>query len=74
MVYPCLRVDFLRVLVTGQKGYIGSRLVPWLEQPDHDVAGSENRPFAACIFGQDGHELERLRADVRDVETEDLQA
>ena len=30
------------------------------------------RVFEPCIFGRDGHELESIRADVRDVEAEDL--
>jgi hypothetical protein len=28
--------------------------------------------FEPCIFGRNGHELESIRADVRDVEAEDL--
>jgi nucleoside-diphosphate-sugar epimerase len=62
----------LRVLVTGHNGYIGSVLVPTLEQADHDVVGLDCDVFAACIFGQDGHEVESLRADVRDIQSEDL--
>ena len=30
------------------------------------------RVFEPCIFGRNGHELESIRADVRDVEAEDL--
>jgi nucleoside-diphosphate-sugar epimerase len=62
----------LRILVTGHNGYIGSVLVPMLEQADHEVVGLDTDIFAPCLFGQNGHEVESLRADVRDVEVEDL--
>jgi nucleoside-diphosphate-sugar epimerase len=62
----------LRVLVTGHNGYIGSVLVPMLQQGDHEVVGLDSDLFAPCLFGQNGHEVESLQTDVRDVETEDL--
>jgi len=62
----------LRILVTGHNGYIGSVLVPMLQQADHEVVGLDADIFAPCLFGQNGHEVESLRADVRDVEVEDL--
>jgi nucleoside-diphosphate-sugar epimerase len=62
----------LRVLVTGHNGYIGSVLVPMLEHAGHEVSGLDSDIFAPCIFGSNGHNVEALRADVRDVETEDL--
>jgi len=62
----------LRILVTGHNGYIGSVLVPILEHADHDVVGLDSDIFAPCLFGQNGHEVESWRADVRDVESADL--
>jgi nucleoside-diphosphate-sugar epimerase len=62
----------LRILVTGHNGYIGSVLVPRLEQAGHEVVGFDCDLFAPCVFGQNGHHVESLRADVRDVESEDL--
>jgi nucleoside-diphosphate-sugar epimerase len=62
----------LRILVTGHNGYIGSVLVPILEQADHEVVGLDTDLFAPCLFGEDGHEVESLQADVRDVDSEDL--
>jgi nucleoside-diphosphate-sugar epimerase len=62
----------LRVLVTGHNGYIGSVLAPMLEQADHEVVGFDSDLFAPCVFGQNGHHVEELRGDVRDVEGEDL--
>jgi nucleoside-diphosphate-sugar epimerase len=62
----------LRVLITGHNGYIGSVLAPMVEEAGHDVVGLDSDLFAACTFGSAEHEIESLRADVRDVETEDL--
>jgi nucleoside-diphosphate-sugar epimerase len=62
----------VRILVTGHNGYIGSVLVPLLEQADHDVVGIDSDIFASCLFGRNGHEVESLQADVRDIETADL--
>jgi nucleoside-diphosphate-sugar epimerase len=62
----------LRILVTGHNGYIGSVLVPLLEQADHDVVGLDSDIFASCLFGENGHPVESLQADVRDIESEDL--
>jgi nucleoside-diphosphate-sugar epimerase len=63
----------LRVLVTGHNGYIGSVLVPLLEQAGHDVVGLDSDLFAACVFGAAPPEVEALRKDVRDVEASDLE-
>ena len=62
----------MRILVTGHNGYIGSVLVPLLQQADHEVVGLDTDIFAPCLFGRNGHEVESLRADVRDVESEHL--
>jgi nucleoside-diphosphate-sugar epimerase len=62
----------LRTLVTGHNGYIGSVLVPMLEQAGHEVVGLDSDIFAPCTFGLNGHQVESRQADVRDVESEDL--
>jgi nucleoside-diphosphate-sugar epimerase len=62
----------LRTLVTGHNGYIGSVLVPMFEQAGHEVVGLDSDLFAPCIFGRNGHEVESLHTDVRDVEVEHL--
>jgi nucleoside-diphosphate-sugar epimerase len=70
----CIRFrrDLLRVLVTGHNGYIGSVLVPLLQEAGHDVVGLDSDLFAPCIFGEAPPEIESLRKDVRDVEASDL--
>jgi nucleoside-diphosphate-sugar epimerase len=62
----------MRVLVTGHNGYIGSVLVPMLEDAGHEVVGLDSDLFASCTFGSNGRNVEALHADVRDVESEDL--
>src|SRR5918995_1327712 len=62
----------LRVLVTGHNGYIGSVLVPLLEQAGHDVTGLDSDLFSPCVFGERPAEIRSLRKDVRDVEASDL--
>jgi nucleoside-diphosphate-sugar epimerase len=62
----------LRTLVTGHNGYIGSVLVPMLQRAGHEVVGLDSDLFAPCTFGSTGPEVEAVRADVRDVESEDL--
>ena len=62
----------MRILVTGHNGYVGSVLVPVLEGAGHEVVGLDTDLFAACTFGTEVTEVQSLRADVREVETDDL--
>ena len=62
----------MRVLVTGHNGYIGSVLVPFLEQAGHEVVGIDSNLFAPCLFGEQPPEIQALQKDVRDVEARDL--
>ena len=62
----------VRVLVTGHNGYIGSVLAPVLQRAGHDVVGIDSDLFATCTFGPGVPDVESLRADVRDVVTDDL--
>jgi nucleoside-diphosphate-sugar epimerase len=62
----------LRVLVTGHNGYIGSVLVPRLEQSGHAVVGLDSDLFAECTFGPVPPPPESVHKDVRDVDADDL--
>ena len=62
----------MRTLVTGHNGYIGSVLVPILDEAGHEVVGLDSDLFVPCTMGPVGHEVESLTLDVRDVESEDL--
>jgi nucleoside-diphosphate-sugar epimerase len=63
----------LRVLVTGHNGYIGSVLVPLLEQASHVVVGLDSDLFEPCVFGEAPAAVESFRKDVRDVGASDLE-
>ena len=62
----------MRILITGHEGYIGSVLVPRLQDADHEVTGLDSGLFANCTFGESGPPVESRLADVRDVEREHL--
>lgn len=57
----------MRVFVTGHAGYIGTILVPLLQQAGHDVVGLDNYLYEDCGFGVDVVDAPALRQDVRDV-------
>jgi len=62
----------MHVLVTGDRGYIGARLVPMLLERDHAVRGLDSDLFGACTFAGDLAGIETNRCDVRDVQVEHL--
>jgi nucleoside-diphosphate-sugar epimerase len=41
----------MRILVTGNRGYIGCILVRVLTDAGHDVAGLDSDLYRACTFG-----------------------
>jgi nucleoside-diphosphate-sugar epimerase len=62
----------MRVLVTGDRGYIGAVMVPALQAAGHEVVGLDAEWFEGCDFGPVPNDYERRRADIRDVTAEDL--
>jgi nucleoside-diphosphate-sugar epimerase len=56
----------VKVLVTGDRGYIGSVLAPILAGLGHDVVGLDTELYAGCDFGPVPAELPSLTLDVRD--------
>ena len=63
----------MRVLVTGHDGYIGTVLVPMLQEAGHEVVGLDNYLFEDCTFGDEVADVPALRMDVRDVTAADLE-
>jgi len=63
----------MRVLVTGHKGYIGTVMVPMLQQAGHDVVGIDSDLYAQCTFGKGFDEIENMEKDVRHVKASDLE-
>jgi nucleoside-diphosphate-sugar epimerase len=61
----------MRVLVTGNEGYLGSVLTRSLSASGHDVVGIDSGLFHDCLTG-DLPAIETLRRDIRDVEPDDF--
>jgi nucleoside-diphosphate-sugar epimerase len=62
----------MKVLVSGHNGYIGTVLVPLFQQAGHEVVGLDTFLFGECTIGPDSPVVESIRADIRDVTSEQL--
>ena len=62
----------MRVLVTGHNGYIGTILVPMLQQHGHEVVGLDTDYFRSCLFTGTVPDIESIAKDIRDVAAEDV--
>ncbi|MDE9364306.1 SDR family oxidoreductase [Luteipulveratus sp. YIM 133132] len=63
----------MRVLVTGDRGYIGAVLVPQFLAAGHEVVGLDTDWYAGCDFGPQVSGYEQRHGDVRDARPEDLE-
>lgn len=63
----------MRVLVDGDRGYVGAVLVPYLQALGHEVTGLDVGWYDGCDFGPQPEGYERRTADIRDVQAEDLE-
>jgi nucleoside-diphosphate-sugar epimerase len=63
----------MRVLLTGDKGYIGAILAPMLVASGHEVIGLDSDLFHECTFGENPPNIPSMRKDIRDVMLADLQ-
>ncbi|AKS30609.1 NAD-dependent epimerase/dehydratase family protein [Mycolicibacterium goodii] len=62
----------MRILVTGDRGYLGSVMVPVLQAAGHDVVGLDTGFFADCTLGPAPEPIPQLCVDLRDVTVEQL--
>jgi len=62
----------MRILVTGHEGYIGTVLVPMLEEHGHEVVGLDANLYDACTFGDGIPKVPTIRKDIRDVGPSEL--
>ena len=62
----------MKVLVTGNQGYIGSVLVPLLQVQGDVVVGLDSGYFSECLLSPVKEDLKQLTKDIRDVEPTDL--
>ena len=63
----------MRVLVTGHQGYLGTVMVPILQDAGHDVTGLDSGFFADCVLGPAPTDPPGMRVDLRDVTREQLE-
>ena len=62
----------MRILVTGDKGYIGAVMVPMLLREGHDVVGLDCDWFEESTFETFSNGAPSRRKDLRDLEPSDL--
>ena len=61
-----------KVLLTGHKGYIGTRLIPLLLESGYEVIGLDSDLFQACTFTGDIVGVPEISCDIRDVNRDEL--
>ncbi|HXS81188.1 MAG TPA: SDR family oxidoreductase [Methylomirabilota bacterium] len=64
----------MRVLVTGNLGYVGTVMTPLLERDGHEVRGLDTGYFDRCVMGDLGASgvSQQLDRDIREVEPADV--
>lgn len=63
----------MRVLVTGNLGYIGTILTPMLKERGHKVTGLDVDFYSTCTFGNGLIEIPTIKKDIRDIVIDDLE-
>jgi nucleoside-diphosphate-sugar epimerase len=63
----------MRILVAGDRGYIGAVLVSFLQRQGHEVLGLDAEWYESCDFGPAPANYQRTRGDIRDVKPEELE-
>ena len=59
----------MNILVTGNLGYIGSVLVPLLQNKGHQVTGLDSGYFEDCLLSPVSENFKQITKDIRDVES-----
>src|SRR5689334_13451810 len=62
----------MRILLTGNNGYIGTVMSSMLLSAGHDVVGLDTDFFADCVLGSSTLQIQQIRKDIRDLELRDL--
>ena len=63
----------MRILLTGNRGYIGTVMAPLLAEAGHEVTGLDTDFYAACTFLGSVPEIPTLRRDLREAAPADLE-
>ena len=62
----------MKIMVTGDLGYLGSVLVPILLNRDYEVVGFDIGYFADCLLCPVSENYERINKDIRFIDEGDL--
>lgn len=62
----------MKILVTGNQGYIGSVLVPILQQQGHEVVGYDIGYYKDCLLCDVKEEVRQISKDIRDISADDV--
>ena len=62
----------MRILITGDRGYIGSVLVPILQEKGYEVVGYDAGYFKDNLLEQFDENYLKITKDIRDINEEDL--
>lgn len=63
----------MRVLIAGDRGYLGAVVLPFLRRGGHQVVGLDAGWYDGCDFGVMADDYEQRTGDIRDVQPADLQ-
>ena len=63
----------MKILVTGNKGYIGSVLVPMLMKKGYDIKGFDIGYFEDCLLYPFEENYPHIKKDIRDIEKVDVE-
>jgi len=66
------RSDVMKIMVTGERGYIGGVLVPMLKKKGHEVIGYDSGYFSENLLENCNEDYLKITKDIRDVSKEDL--
>ena len=59
-------------MVTGDRGYIGTILVPILQKKSYDVIGYDSGYFSENLLEEINEDYLQITKDIRDITREDL--
>ena len=65
-------VDFMKLLVTGDRGYIGSVLVEILKNKGYEVIGFDSGYFSENLVDKISDNYQQITKDIRDISRNDL--
>ena len=62
----------MKILITGNKGYIGSVLVPMLIKKGYEIVGYDSGYFSENLLEDFDDNYTQITKDIRDIDKEDL--